>query len=1042
MLDTTIPVTEVFDTFNLSSLINEVNYVDATAEKDLLELEAYNLFRDAVRSLKTIRASYITVSGVSMGKDSTLMLLASLCAHEELVAERKIPPNSPFIVSTVNTLVENHMMTILVKSEIEKLKAYCKRKDINLDMRVSSPNLSNQWSSMFLSGLKLLSTSRLNNDCSEQLKINSAVRTERSLVKKYGENIVTLLGSRSSESAKRSNSLSKRNQINKTAEELIERANGSRQERIFAPIVSMTSEHVWTLLLRAGSKPIINPGPNFEPIPSYQKNHLALKIIYGDGSDSSCPVSSFSIKGSTQKVGGCGSTRYGCALCLKPLIEKSGEAQAKFERHSSISANILSVRNYMMNISQNSSYRTWHTRAIDKTTGAIAAQPNVLNAATLDKLMTWVCQITIDEIARAKVFKQRVAVGDEMLCPAYADIFNDPSMTDEEKNELAMLYRKYAVEPLHEPMSRDISLYLSSIHSRDGIKLPPFRAYYLYKTLVTDFLADVENATYPEWDYGKAAYNNVYRTFEEAHKLIVKEYEEKGLRLPYPTVTADSGNVDDIPDACMIMPGTHIDGFNYVPHTGHVEIERAEGCLIDSRFSVEKVPYRIAKRFLPESELVKLQEKKGSDLVAVQGFGTDSLSMFKAKPSGKTLRKQKSSRKIKKASRKGGKYRVIERGRTSLDKPSFGQCTADFGLKDSVSKQLLVLEPNLHKIYQPFMAVDEEAANAYTINTLGYYQWLDYEGEERALKEHDDAIERAKLRGEHIYYYHGEGVFTSLMRWNVLDLSDGAKVSSMAILKRSAYFSALGLFSLDDQAFAKFAANSTGKESFLFSDFINTRTKAMLSVDTVLSMNSFRDYKSTILCGIRKKRNAAKRVFKAEYQQYLNAPALYSIEQAKLFLESKLDVVKDYTYRLANTTFLNEHNLYDTDETPRIARTVLPAYIRYMLSFTQLTEYFADLLPKHLVKGIFLDITLRAKITEVTKLLHAQYSNAIIEAIEQYENDMEIKAITHPGFYGAINGLDKQVLTDLKAEFTVIKEDVISYSLSDSPAMASGDVQW
>lgn len=365
-----------------------VEFVDAGNELTSIEKESYDLFRKAVEDIKIIRNKYLITVACSFGKDSELTLLAALQAHRELMAEGILTSNSPFIITTIDTLVENHLMKILVHHEIKRLKEWGIQNDINIDIRVATPNLSRTWSAMFLSGLKVLSLAKLNNDCSEELKIRNSEKVEKTLVKQYGGLIVTLLGSRISESSARKNSLVKRSQHNKTADELIEFADKSRQDRVFAPIVNMNADHVWTLLRRAGSNPITKPSEGFEPIPSYSTNHRLLNIIYGDSvEEGSCPVSSKRIQGDKSAAGGCGkSARNGCFTCLKPLFDNSAKILAQSKRHGLINGNMLKVRDFMMHIGADISYRTWHTRAMDMTTGAIAAQPNVLNAETLDYL--------------------------------------------------------------------------------------------------------------------------------------------------------------------------------------------------------------------------------------------------------------------------------------------------------------------------------------------------------------------------------------------------------------------------------------------------------------------------------------------------------------------------------------------------------------------------------------------------------------------------------------------------------------------------------
>lgn len=301
----------IIESINLDSL----SFVKAKSELDDLEANAYKLFERAVSDIKVIRRSYPVVTATSFGKDSTILLLAALEAHMQLIRDGELHQNTKFYVTTIDTLVENHLMSMLVACEVEKLEAFGREHNINIDIRIGKPNLSRQWAPMFLSGLKVLSLSKMNNDCSSEMKVASAARVERELAIETDGLVVTLLGSRVEESAARKRSLESRSQHNKTAEDLVEFADSNRTERVFAPICNMTTEEVWLLLRRAGTEPLTPAGEGFYKIPSYTRNHALLSVIYADASDGSCPVSTKRIAGDKKAAGGCGgSARTGCSV--------------------------------------------------------------------------------------------------------------------------------------------------------------------------------------------------------------------------------------------------------------------------------------------------------------------------------------------------------------------------------------------------------------------------------------------------------------------------------------------------------------------------------------------------------------------------------------------------------------------------------------------------------------------------------------------------------------------------------------------------------
>ncbi|MDI5862118.1 hypothetical protein ODY76_20500, partial [Shewanella xiamenensis] len=88
-----------------------------------------------------------------------------------------------------------------------------------------------------------------------------------------------------------------------------------------------------------------------------------------------------------------------------------------------------------------------------------------LDSETIDKLLWLLSQATHDEIARAAKFKQLVLQGREIEDIGYADIINDDTMSELDRDAMASAYLEFAQEPLIKPMSLELALYISAIHS-------------------------------------------------------------------------------------------------------------------------------------------------------------------------------------------------------------------------------------------------------------------------------------------------------------------------------------------------------------------------------------------------------------------------------------------------------------------------------------------------------------------------------------------------------------------------------------------------
>lgn len=807
--------------------VTDVHIFDAASLLNSARNEAYKKFRQAVEDIKVIRKSFSTVCATSWGKDSLVTLLAALNAHIELMQEGVLHRNSPFIVTHIDTGVESHIMQILAKSEMKKLTQFCSDFGINLDLQIGHPSLSNQWASLYCSGLKLISTASANADCAVQLKINNAAQIEKIVEEKYDHKVITLLGSRLDESQRRKSNMRKRGTDKTTVDMLI--AGNSEQERVFAPIMDMTTDEVWTIIRAAGRSPMTDMG--FE-IMSYNVNHRLINIVYQDGADSSCQYSAKKVKGDKTKAGGCGtSPRFGCSLCAKALMDLSGEQIMKQPKHSVIGGNILQVRNYILSVAQDIHFRTWHGKAVDHTTGAIALQPNVLKSEVIEKIIWLLSQATADDFARAKHFTALVKDGREIEDPGYADIINDTSMEAEDRNILAAAYKEFAQQHLIKPMSLDIALYLSAIHARDGVRLPPFRALWIWN--------EVAN----------------------------------GARIPYPQVKLDDVTMSDIPDAVMALPDSNIP-YPSINEFSFLTTETDESCEISTSQVATKIPVRDAKYFVCEDELAGL---KNSDMISIRGLSCETLThKLRVNPLQHEPVKKFSKRPIKRVSKKGGQYTVLERGRTSLDSPSFSYRTSTPNLAKNALIDIPLYLQSEQRSHTLNVAPDNDLQASYGINIEHLYAWIDFGGLESALKAHDDAVRINTKHDGHHYFYGGISPFQHFIRWGVLSLSEKALINTKRILQRTAYFARLGLFSLPEEAIVTLAKKDDYKGAQSVSEYRNVPPSITLGIDKILNMAAYRQYKASVIAKIRVTRNENRRTIKQQLSNQLACPLTHA----------------------------------------------------------------------------------------------------------------------------------------------------------------------
>lgn len=332
MFDIPNSFNDLYSSAGGSASINSSSVITGLEANKERDEDIHDLFFIAVDELKRIRENFISVFGYSSGKDSTITLLAGLEAHKQLLQEGRLDAGAPFVVCSIDTGVENPFIASLVHYERERLSQYCKIHGINLDFRIAVPPVNKQWLTLFASGHKMLSTARLNNDCSHILKIDNSIVIAKEIKAKYGLKTCTILGTYIKESVRRGAKIKKWGH-DKVTPETVEQHGGGRGYT-YLPIKDWDVDLVWDCLRRAGDSPEY---PTMFPIPSYAPNHRLLRLIYGDAEDrGSCPITADRVKidsGTTNSVGGCGKSRFGCYTCLKSSVDRSGANMAKLPRY-------------------------------------------------------------------------------------------------------------------------------------------------------------------------------------------------------------------------------------------------------------------------------------------------------------------------------------------------------------------------------------------------------------------------------------------------------------------------------------------------------------------------------------------------------------------------------------------------------------------------------------------------------------------------------------------------------------------------------------
>lgn len=640
-----------------------------------------------------------------------------------------------------------------------------------------------------------------------------------------------------------------------TAKDLI--SGSSEAERVFAPIMTMDDEDVWNIIRAAGTNPIVNMG--FK-IASWGENHRFLNLIYADSKDGACQVSAKTVKGTKASPGGCGgSARTGCSLCCKSVTDKSGEEQIKQVRHSTISGNIVKVRNYIMYVAQDIRYRTYHSRAIDHTTGAIALQPNVLKAEILAEIIWLLSQCSVQDAERAQRFSELVEQNREMEDPGYRDIMTDETMDAADREVMATTYKKYAQRHLIKPMSLEIAIYLSAIHSRDGVRLPPHHAVWIWNEVVN------------------------------------------GARRPYPDVDPKNATVSDIPDAVMALPEDYVP-IPSIHEFDFLSLDDAESCEVE----VDKKRLAVSKR---NAELI-LGEKRNEAGVTIRGINSATwVEKVKSNKLKLVRKKQFSKRAIKSVSRANGGYKVTGRGRTSVGSPSFSLRNDETYLQRCKAEPVPLFSVTNQYSEELMLDADEANITGYDINVEAIYDWLQFGGLEAALKQHNDAVEMNSRHSEHIYFYGGISAYRHYARYGVLRLNKAAMEHTKRIMQRTTYFARIGLLSMDEESIVAMSMEDSNKRDRLLKEYRNTKSRHLnVDIKMVLKMADYRAYKVKKLLKIRELRNQKRQAFKKRVNDFEKRPLKAASQQLEDMRQSAQETVVEHaqlaTY--ANTLLLNK----------------------------------------------------------------------------------------------------------------------------------------
>lgn len=275
------------------------------------------------------------VIGYSGGKDSTTVVELVYKMLLTLPDWQRI--KNVYIVSS-DTLIENPLIKIYLSKMNEMLGQAAKRDGLPIkSVMVTPPPENSFWANVIGRGFP---TPRMNGTfrwCTDRLKINPSADYIRKIIKEENQEVVVLLGVRKAESIARKRRIEGRELANR----LLNRHETIQEAYVYNPIVELTTEDVWDVLLRldGGKTP-------------WGSDNNELVALYSDADSGECPFAGIQAGGQTQT---CGNSRFGCWVCTVVKEDKSLNGFIKSGHRELIP--LAEFRSWLMSIRDEDEYR-------------------------------------------------------------------------------------------------------------------------------------------------------------------------------------------------------------------------------------------------------------------------------------------------------------------------------------------------------------------------------------------------------------------------------------------------------------------------------------------------------------------------------------------------------------------------------------------------------------------------------------------------------------------------------------------------------------
>ena len=446
--------------------------------------------------VQLLEQGYCIQIGYSGGKDSTVVLNAAIEAMNRSIQTGAIESDHPLVVITVDTLLEPEPIQCYIPHSHNAIRKHCMELGVNLQMQIVTPPFHQQLMILYANAQKLFATasSGRSADCSLIWKVDTSIRAlkeiKSKLPLKYRERAwISASGSRSSESVRRSNSMSKIGVKSYHAGALvkdIKNSEGSPKGKVFrfAPISDWSTSDVISYLTNAGVEPISKRVVG-RHIAAFKQNFGLLLAIYGEGSNEVCEVVAMDDDNKAEQKG-CGKVaRFGCVTCGLVSENHSAIESFQYPRWSRFGDATRRFRDYLTRISDDISCRAYHARAYDPScNNNVFLQPNILKAKYLEKMVWYASQITMDSHKVHEEFVDLYQTGELHKDIGIQDINSDPSLSASVRTQYIEMYTERMLQgPMFTLFSERHAVLLSLLWSLHGVTALPFRPMAIYESV-------------------------------------------------------------------------------------------------------------------------------------------------------------------------------------------------------------------------------------------------------------------------------------------------------------------------------------------------------------------------------------------------------------------------------------------------------------------------------------------------------------------------------------------------------------------------------